>query len=371
MSSLRGVDPVTRVLHRLSRAGPPGAELAVRLDLVRELGPKRAWRRLRESGGRSSATGRSGSRYATIWGEAAAAVGAEVVELGSGFLEIRSNGARTTVWNHWVPLDDAVTLKLALDKALMHRRLKEAGLPVPEHVEFRVGDLDAAQGFLDRGAPCIVKPAGSSGGSGTTGAIRTSSQLARAVVRAARLDSRLLIERQVVGSEYRLLLLDGDLLDTVRRHPPRVVGDGRSSIEDLIAAENDLRRREDERTLLRIDLECMFTLREQGLSLSSVPEAGAVVPVKKVVSQNGVADNETVHDVGEELVADARRAAATVGLRFVGVDVITNDARRSLAAAGGVVLEVNGTPGLHYHYEVAEPANATQVAVPVLRKLLS
>ena len=91
--------------------------------------------------------------------------------------------------------------------------------------------------------------------------------------------------------------------------------------------------------------------------------------MKRVVSQNGVADNETA-EIGRALVADARRAAGVVGLRLAGVDVITSDADRSLAEAGGVVLEVNGTPGLHYHYEVAEAANATRVAIPVLRKLL-
>jgi len=35
-----------------------------------------------------------------------------------------------------------------------------------------------------------------------------------------------------------------------------------------------------------------------------------------------------------------------------------------------VIIEVNGTPGLHYHYQVADEASATPVAVPILRRLL-
>jgi cyanophycin synthetase len=60
-----------------------------------------------------------------------------------------------------------------------------------------------------------------------------------------------------------------------------------------------------------------------------------------------------------------------VGLRLAGVDVITPDASRPLEEAGGVVAEVNGTPGIHHHYHVADPANATRVAIPILGKVLA
>jgi hypothetical protein len=35
-----------------------------------------------------------------------------------------------------------------------------------------------------------------------------------------------------------------------------------------------------------------------------------------------------------------------------------------------VVAEVNGTPGIHHHYHVADRANATPVAVPILERAL-
>ena len=63
-------------------------------------------------------------------------------------------------------------------------------------------------------------------------------------------------------------------------------------------------------------------------------------------------------------------AAAAVGLRLAGVDVVTTDISRPLSETGGVVSEVNGGPGLHHHYLVADSARATPVAVPVLQKLI-
>ena len=74
-----------------------------------------------------------------------------------------------------------------------------------------------------------MKPTGGASGSGTTTGVRTRDQLLRARLRgAAAVARRLLIERQAEGDMYRLLFCDGELLDAVRRRPPRVTGDGRS-----------------------------------------------------------------------------------------------------------------------------------------------
>jgi D-alanine-D-alanine ligase-like ATP-grasp enzyme len=85
-----------------------------------------------------------------------------------------------------------------------------------------------------------------------------------------------------------------------------------------------------------------------------------------------VEDNETFSgELEPELIAEARSAQNAVGLRLSGVDVITTDPTRPLADTGGVITEVNGTPGLHHHYLVADPEGATRVAIPILERLLS
>jgi D-alanine-D-alanine ligase-like ATP-grasp enzyme len=53
------------------------------------------------------------------------------------------------------------------------------------------------------------------------------------------------------------------------------------------------------------------------------------------------------------------------------VDVVAPDVGSSLATSNGVVLEVNPIPGLHHHYNVAEPEAATPVAVLVLERLFA
>lgn len=378
MGDAVNVDPLTKAIHTVGSRGKIGREVAIRLDLLRSTGPRYAWRRLREDVALSR-LGREGFTdpvYRAIWVDAARDVGAEVIDLGYGFLKIRTDQDSTIVWNQWVMLDDVVTLRLSLQKALVHRLLSSVGVPVPEHVEFCSSDLGTAIAFLKRDAgPYVVKPVASSGGYGVTSGIRSVSQLKRATLRASRTDQRLVIERQVPGDFYRFLFLDGDLIGIVRRRPPRVTGDGKSTIADLIIAENRRRldrRRESLMFQLRADLDSVFTLESAGLSLSSVPPLGLTVPVKTVVSQNGPEDNETVRDsVSEDVIRETATAAGTIGVRLCGVDVITPDVKVPLEVSGGMIIEVNGTPGLTYHYDVSDRANATRVAVPILRMLLS
>lgn len=361
------------------RLGRRQRALLARLDVARSTGVGYARLRRREAA-ELNAQGLEprNAVYREIWEEAAAAVGAEYEQLSDDFAEMRRDGARTRVMRQSTELDAEVTLEIASHKGLVHGWLTGAGIPVPEHHAFDYGDLDSGVRFLEGvGEACVVKPgSGSGGGWGLAGNVRTREQLARAVLNASRYSSRILIERQVAGDLHRVLVLDGEVIDVVRRRSPTVEGDGRSSVRELIAAEN--RRRLDARGQaglwpLRVDLDCLFALEARGEGLDAVPPSGAEVTVKHVTNENRLEDNFTVppSGVGAGIREEARLAAELVGLRLAGLDVIATDLSSSLADSGGVVLEVNGAPGLSHHYHVADRAKATRVAAPILEKLLS
>jgi cyanophycin synthetase len=361
----------------LALAGRRERAVLARLDVARSTGLRYARLRRREAAKlRSQGLGPRNAVYRRIWSEGAEAVGAELEELSEDFLELRRRGARTRVMRQATELDAEVTLELASHKGIVHRFLTEAGIPVPDHAAFEYRDLGPAIEFLERaGGPCVVKPGtGSGGGWGLASNVRTPRQLARAALNASRYSSRILIERQAEGTLHRILVLDGEVIDVVRRRPPTVEGDGRSTLADLIAAEN--RRRLDARGRaglwpLRVDHDCLFTLEASGERLDSVPAEGVVVTVKNVTNENRLEDNFTVREpVAQGLREEARTAAELVGLRLAGLDVVVPDVSRPLAEGGGVVLEVNGAPGLSHHYHVADRAQATPVAVPILETLL-
>jgi len=352
-------------------AGRRGRELGARVDLVTSTGIRESLRRLRDE---PRLRRSRPAVYEALWREAADELGATVEPRGSGLLEIRSGDRRTWVYQQEVALDPAVVLRASLDKSLAHELLATAGIPVPAHVLCDVRRLGAAVAFLaDHPEGVVVKPAGGTGGGiGTTASVRTELQLRRAVLLAARKSSHVLVEAAVPGHVHRLLFLDGELIDVVRREPPHVVGDGRTSIRGLIAAENDRRLRAEGHegvALVTTTLDCVFTLANAGLDLASVPEAGRRVQVKTTTNHGGPADGHTVRTpIAPETLRQLAAAVAATGLRLAGADLITPDPGLPIAATGGAVIEVNGNPGLHHHYHVADRGGATRVCIPVLRR---
>jgi cyanophycin synthetase len=318
---------------------------------------------------RRVAPARATEMVRALWTEAAAEVGATVADPEAGRLEIRCGDAAATVVGQRTSLNAPAAVALAGDKPAAYGAVARAGVPVPEHLAFETGDLEPGRAFLARGpVPCVVKPAVGSGGDGVTGGVRSAGDLRRAALSASRFASRLLVERQVEGDVFRLLVLDGEVLDAVRRLPPRIEGDGVSTVEELIFAEYDRRLGANGDGGLKpfaVDLDCLLALAGAGLSLRSVPAAGTVVPVKTVTNYNRRDENEAVEAVSHELKAQAVAAAAALGLRLAGVDVVTPS-----TGGGGIVVDVNASPALHHHGYVADRAAAARVAVPILRTLL-
>jgi D-alanine-D-alanine ligase-like ATP-grasp enzyme len=154
---------------------------------------------------------------------------------------------------------------------------------------------------------------------------------------------------------------------------PTVTGDGRSTVEQLIFREYDRRIRGDGDPGIKafaVDLDCLLTLDQRGLSLHSVPANGTTIRVKTVTNYNRPIDNDSVRDAASEsLCAQAITAAHAAGLRLSGVDVV---ARTPCVDADGtsVVIDVNPVPALHHHLHVARPGTTSKVAVPILWALL-
>jgi cyanophycin synthetase len=313
----------------------------------------------------------------SMWTIAAAAVGAEIQEISARMFQVRRDGSTVHILGVKTPFADPVSDALASDKALAYELLSETGVPVPDRITVSEPDDARAHAFLRASRDgCVVKPVhGGGGGRGVTASVASSSQLARAIRLARTYSPDVLIEREAAGDHYRFLLLDGQVIDVLKRLRPRVFGDGMSTIEALMLKEYERRIASETTAGLKpfsVDLDCLFTLERQGLRLTSVPAAGQAVVVKGTSNISGPRDCTTFREpVAPAVIDDVRSAARVLGVRLAGVDVLSRDISQTLSATGGVVLEVNSVPGLFHHYNVAEPEAASPVAETILDRLLA
>jgi D-alanine-D-alanine ligase-like ATP-grasp enzyme len=312
--------------------------------------------------------------YQQVWQDAVALTGATVIDLGDGFLEVDNGVNRVRVSGDISPLDNAATLRLAENKAVIYRMLSAMGVPVPTHQVVALDDTDRTVELLRTlNGPLVAKPADQTGaGSGVSTNIKTVRQMVHALAWARAFCPRIIIEKQIPGDNYRLLYLDGHLLDCIIRRPPVVIGNGRATIRQLVHHENEMRLNCGtalSQVLLSVDQDMLNTLAIQGLTLHSRPAEGRTVPLKHVINENRGDDNETALGSLCPAVIDMGRAIAErVGLRAVGIDLITRDPGRPLAETGGAVIDVNAPPGFYYHYHKKD--GSFPVALHILRRAL-
>ena len=312
--------------------------------------------------------------YAQAWAFAAAQTGSQIRSLGGDIYEITNGGQSVRVCLNYSPFDDCVTLQLAGNKPAVYGLLAEAKVPIPRYAHLSVLDMSVARTFLSQSdRPVVVKPAyGTGAGEGITTNITTIRRLYQAVAWSSAFCSELVLEEQIEGDNYRLLFLDGELLDCIVRWPPRLVGDGVSSIRRLIGRENEERVRnglELGQTLIPLDLDTKNTLAAQGMRSRTVPDHGQVVRVKDVINCNRAEENESPKSrIAEPLIALGRKISDIIGTRLVGIDIITTNLEIDLHESGGAVIDVNTTPGFYYHH--LKKDRCSLVSVQVLQRAL-
>jgi D-alanine-D-alanine ligase-like ATP-grasp enzyme len=314
--------------------------------------------------------------YRSYWGSAACSVGAELRELDDQILEISDGKHRTYVRGHRVMLDTHLSLRIAENKHLTYKLLEEAGYRGPSYIVYDLASIPKAAEFMEHlNTMVVIKPMqGTGGGNGITTNIHSRRQLKYASVWASGYDVNLLIERQIPGNSYRLLYLGGRFVDAVRRDPPRVVGDGRCALRKLIAMEN--RRRAEGDAVLSLchittDLECKYHLANAGMLLNYIPVAGESVVVKTVVNQNSYRENHRELMVHPSIIELGERLVSALNLELAGVDIIAPTLAMPLQDSGGVINEINTTPGLHYHDLIADRAGVPDVGKLVLQYIFA
>jgi cyanophycin synthetase len=276
---------------------------------------------------------------------------ASLVQLGQGARSRRILTAETD-------RTGAIAEAVAQDKQLTRALLKAVGVPVPEGRRVENAD-DAWEAAQSLGPPVVVKPQYGNHGRGVATNLETEAQVRNAYAAACEEGSSILLEAFAPGRDHRLLVVGDRLVAAALREPAQVVGNGVSSIRQLVDEVNKDPRRSDGHSsslsFISLDTIGLGVLSDQGLTPDSIPADGEVVFIRRNgnLSTGGTATDVTDR-VHPDVAARAVDAARMVGLDIAGVDVVALDIGQPLEAQKGAIVEVNAGPGLRMHLEPSE-----------------
>jgi cyanophycin synthetase len=246
----------------------------------------------------------------------------------------------------------ATAVELVQDKESTKQLLRGVNIAVPDgDVVTNVTDAVAAMKKL--GESVVVKPLDGNQGRGVSLGITSEAEMNLAFRTAADISDKVLIEEQLAGRNYRLLVVNNRLVAASERLPCQVTGDGKHQIQELINIENEnsLRGSDHEKPLskIKIDQDVIGHLKHSGLSLTSVPNAGeSVVLSNRVNLSVGATARDVTDEVHPAIARLSERAARVAGLNICGVDLISEDIRRADLPA--TIIELNAGPGLRMHH---------------------
>ncbi|EKF17650.1 N-acetylglutaminylglutamine synthetase [Nitratireductor pacificus] len=273
-------------------------------------------------------------------------VAVDLTDAEGGFFRLSFGGRSIHCRESLSELTSAVAMSICDDKAVTRRTVERAGLVVPEQIE-AVEDPEALRAFLARHGRVVVKPARGEQGRGVAVGLETLGEVEEAIRTAREVSDRVLVEACFEGEDLRLVVIDFRLVAAAVRRAPRVVGDGRSSIEDLIAKQS--RRRAAAtggESRIPVDAETRRCLSAAGHTLASILPEGEEVVVRKTANLH---TGGSIHDVTEQvhpdLVAAACAAARAIDIPVVGIDLMV----KSPSLPDYVFIEANERPGLANH----------------------
>lgn len=265
-----------------------------------------------------------------------------------------------------------IAVEIACDKEDTKNLLEAAQIPVPKGI-IVYDEEDLERAIKKLGYPLVTKPIDGNHGKGATTDLKNLEEAKAGFYAAKKYSKAVICERFIVGRDHRVLVINYKFVAAALRTPAAVIGDGKSTIQQLIDQVNSDPRRgyghEKTLTSIKVDEFTENIFRDKNFSLDTVLEKDYELWLKPTanLSTGGTATDvtDTVHPSN---IVMAERIARIIGLDICGIDIMAPDLRDPIAENGGAVLEVNAAPGFRMHLDPTSglPRNVAEPVIDML-----
>ncbi len=278
----------------------------------------------------------------------------------------RPDGTVTHFRGTNLDLNGIGSMEIARDKGYASYFLKRAGYNIIPSKTFyspkfakaleNQDDPEAAYKYAeDLGFPVVVKP--NSASQGKLVCVANDRQtFIQAVRKICKIDRCFLVQPLMTGRDYRVVVLDGEVLSAYERLPLTVIGDGTSTIDQLLDKKQiEFKSRGRDTTINKLDFRIGSRLKRHGMKRTTILTFGEKFELldNRNLSTGGEAIDVTgtIDHTYEDL---AVRIVRDMGLRYCGVDLmVQQDINKPLESRTNNyhVIEINSAPGIDHYAE--------------------
>ena len=250
------------------------------------------------------------------------------------------------------PVNSQPSCIIANNKFLTKKILKKTGVLTPKSYLTKTPKQIIEIVEQKKIYPCVLKPTKGAHGNKVYANIESKEELEQLIPHVFENKKRkdVLVEEHIFGKDYRVFVVGNKVSAIMERIPAHVVGDGSSTIRQLISKfnSNPLVGEKYEKPMCRIKTngEVRRILKKQGLRFNSIIKKGRRLFVRQNanISTGGIgkdATNEAPSIVKQTAIA----AAKAIGMEITGVDILYDELSKK-----AYVIELNDQPGIDIHH---------------------
>ncbi|MFN6486589.1 MULTISPECIES: cyanophycin synthetase [unclassified Nostoc] len=274
------------------------------------------------------------------------------------------NGNKTFFRNSRFSINSSGSTAIAKDKGVSNFFLNKFGYKVTEGKTFFSEELCeeiANSRNIDAGFyyakelefPVIIKPLNLSQGTFVT-KVHNKQEYYQAAKKILQKTSVFIVERFYSGNDYRIVVLDDEVVSAYQRIPLFIMGDGQSTILELMQQKQENFIKNGRKEIIDFeDYRIKKNLRRRKLNFNTV------IPKNNIIylldNANLSTGGEAV-DFTENIHPDFQKLAISITkdmeLRLAGVDILTNDITSPMEDY--TIIEVNSAPSLSHYASFGE-----------------
>jgi len=263
----------------------------------------------------------------------------------------------------------ASTGELALNKDVTQQLLILKNINVPKsffiYDQSNLSKLKTALKKIK--PPYVIKPLRGSNSKGVFTNIKNYKEAIKQINnKQTNQKINILIQEQLFGTEYRVLILGNKAIGVLAMIPPYIIGNSKNTVIELITKKQLHTKKK-----TKLDNHLYSLLKKQNESVNSIPKNNKKIFIK---NNSSIAEGGETIDftkkIHQSFTDICVQAVHTIELSLGGVDIICEDITKDINEQSYGILEVNGKPDIYIHYipTKGESQDVTQKIIKYITK---